>query len=78
MKRVMFSAKLSKERAEELTDVIVEMLQDEPEIEIRDLSRRLNVEMISLPWGVGSPFAYIFKEDQKTWCCLKPQYRKRN
>jgi hypothetical protein len=77
MKRVMFSAKLSKERAEELTDVIVEMLQDEPEIEIRDLSRRLNIEMISLPWGVGSPFAYIFKEDQRTWCCLKPQYRKR-
>jgi hypothetical protein len=77
MKRVMFSAKLSKERAEELTDDIVEMLQDEPEIEIRDLSRRLNIEMISLPWGVGSPFAYIFKEDQRTWCCLKPQYRKR-
>ena len=78
MKRVMFSAKLSDELAEELTDAIVEMLQEEPEIEIKDLSRRLKIETINLPWGVDSPFAYIFKEDQKTWCCLKPQYRKRN
>jgi len=77
MKRVMFSVNLSSEEAEKLTDDIVEMLQDEPEIEANDLSRRLNVEMISLPWGVGSPFAYIYKEDQKTWCCLKSQYRKR-
>lgn len=73
----MFSVNLSSEEAEKLTDDIVEMLQDEPEIEANDLSRRLNVEMISLPWGVGSPFAYIYKEDQKTWCCLKSQYRKR-
>ena len=78
MKRTMFSVNSHNEEAERLTDVIVEMLQDEPEIEIKDLSRRLNIEMISLPWGVDSPFAYIFKEDQKTWCCLKPQYRKRN
>ena len=77
MKRTMFSVNLSSEEAEKLTDDIVEMLQDEPEIEANDLSRRLNIEMISLPWGVGSPFAYIFKEDQKTWCCLNPQYRKR-
>jgi hypothetical protein len=77
MKRVMFSVNTHDEEAERLTDVILEMLQDEPEIEIKDLSRRLNIEMISLPWGVDSPFAYIFKEDQKTWCCLNPQYRKR-
>ena len=74
---VMFNRQ-SQANALQLTYKIVDMLQEQYEIKIEELANNLNIKMIDLPWGVNSPFAYIFKTDGYTWCCLKPQYRKRD